>query len=262
MQPKLLEMEDVCISYHNKIVVHNITFSLEEGEILGIVGESGSGKSTLLRAVIGLLGNGGKLECGRILFRGREIGALSKEELRRLRGAFIGMVFQDCKGALSPIRTIEAQMYEAIAQHQRISKEEAKIKAKKLLEQLKLSDSERVLKSYPFELSGGMNQRVGIMMAMLLKPALLLADEPTSALDVLAQKQVVSSMLELRAELKTGIILVTHNIGVALHMADHILVMQNGRQMEYAETKELIYNPKASYTRKLIDAVPRLKRGF
>lgn len=261
MQPTLLEMDQVCISFNNKAIVSDMTFSVSEGEILGIVGESGSGKSTLIKAIMGLLGHGGKIESGKIRFQGIELNNLSEEKYRSIRGNQIGLIFQDCKSALCPIRTIEAQIYEAMSQHMKISRAEAIKKAKELLEKLKMADSERILKSYPFELSGGMNQRVGIMMAMLLKPSLLLADEPTSALDVMVQAQVVKEMLELRDEYKTGILIVTHNMGVVSRMTDKIIIMQQGRMVECGNTKEIIHNPQEEYSKQLIRAVPKMVRG-
>jgi peptide/nickel transport system ATP-binding protein len=261
MQPLLFEMKEVTISYQNKQVVSDVSFSVGAEEILGIVGESGSGKSTLIKAAIGLLGRGGKIESGKILYKGLELNHLSPEKYRKLRGTQMGMIFQDCKSSLSPIRTIEAQVYEAMSQHIKINRNDARNRAQEILDRLKLPDSERILKSYPFELSGGMNQRVGIMIAILLKPTLLFADEPTSALDVLTQAQVVSELMELKEELKTSIVIVTHNMGVVSHMTDQVIVMKKGRQVEYGLTKEILKNPQNEYTKQLLSAVPRIRRG-
>lgn len=262
MQSILFEMDHVSISYHNQMIVSDMSFALLEGEILGIVGESGSGKSTVIKAAMGLLGHGGMIERGNILFKGKELSNLSREEYRKIRGTQMSLIFQDCKSSLCPIRTIEAQVYEAMSQHIKISRSEAGKKATQILDKLKMPDSERILKSYPFELSGGMNQRVGIMMAMLLKPSLLFADEPTSALDVITQAQVISEMMELRDELNTGILIATHNMGVVSNMTDKIMVMHQGRQVEYGNTKEIFRNPQEAYTRQLINAVPKIRRGL
>ena len=171
------------------------------------------------------------------------------------------MVFQDCKAALCPVRTIGAQIYEAVSEHEKISKKEARKRAGEIMKKIGLDDSDRVLDSYPFELSGGMNQRVGICTAMILHPNLLLADEPTSALDVTVQKQVAEELLFMRKTYNTAMILVTHNIGVVRMMADRILVLQNGQAREYGETEAVLDHPKDPYTKKLMSSVLHLKRA-
>ena len=218
MKP-LLQYESVDISYHGKPVAENISFSLQPGEILGIVGESGSGKSTIIKAAMGLLGSGGAVTKGDIRFRGKNLTALPEREIRQIRGAGIGMIFQDTESALCPIRTIGSQIFESMRAHRKISREEAREQALELFGILNLKEGTRIWNSYPFELSGGMNQRVGIAMAMLMNPAVLLADEPTSALDVLVQKQAVSEMMNLREVFGTAVIIVTHDIGVVSVMA-------------------------------------------
>ena len=170
------------------------------------------------------------------------------------------MVFQDSGASLCPVRTIGSQIYETMAAHQRISRKEAREQALALLDRLGFSDGERILKSRPFELSGGMNQRVGIAMAMLLNPSVLLADEPTSALDVSVQKQAVEEMLLMRRLYGTAIVLVTHNIGVVYAMADTVLVLKDGRMQEYGPAGQVLENPRAEYTRQLLAAVPRIRR--
>lgn len=259
--PKLLEVEKLSVSYNGVVVVKEMSFSVDEGEILAIVGESGSGKSTIIKAIMGLLDQDGKIESGHVFYKGENLLELSKEKYRKLRGEEIAFISQDCKGSLCPVRTIEAQLYEMVAQHRKLERSEIRKKALYLLEQLKLSEGEQILKSYHFQLSGGMNQRVGIMMAMLLEPSLLLADEPTSALDVINQRQVANELLQLRDKSKTGMILITHHIGLAAYMADVILVMKKGELIEYRKANELLESPEASYTKELLEAVPRLKRG-
>ena len=259
-QERLLSFAGVEVSYGEKPVLHDLTFSLRAGEILGIVGESGSGKSTILKAAMGLLGQGGQVTSGDILWLGQSLLARSEKEMRTIRGAQLSMVFQDAGASLCPVRTVESQVYEALRAHQKISRGEATARTLALFEKLGFSDGERVLKSYPFELSGGMNQRVGIAMAMLLEPGVLLADEPTSALDVAVQRQVLSELLRLRELFGTAIVLVTHDIGVVSAMADTVLVLKDGQAVEYGDAAQVLYKPRHAYTRQLLAAVPRLRR--
>ena len=257
---ELLSFEHVEISYGDTPVVRDVSFSVEPGEILGLVGESGSGKSTLIKAAMGLLGTGGLVTKGDILFEGKNIPDLPEKELRKIRGAGIGMIFQDAGASLCPIRTIGEQICESMSAHVTISKAEAREKAYALFERLHFRDSRRIWDSYPFELSGGMNQRAGIAMAMLMGPAVLLADEPTSALDVVIQKQVVLEMKQLRDLFGTAIILVTHDIGVVSAMADRVLVLKEGQMMEYGPARQVLESPRNNYTKKLLAAVPKLRR--
>lgn len=259
MEP-LLKLEHVTISYNGEPVVHDISFELEPGEILGVVGESGSGKSSLIKAMSGLLGNEGMVTEGNIWYQGKSISNMPERKLRDLLGPEIGFVFQDCKAALCPIRRVGEQIYESMTAHGKISRKECNEKASEVLEKIGLKDPDRVLKSYPFQLSGGMSQRVGICMAMLLKPSLLLADEPTSALDVTVQRQVVEEMLLMRKEFGTSMIVVTHNIGVVRKMADSILVLKDGKNMEYGKVCQVLEYPQDPYTEELLAAVPVLRR--
>lgn len=258
---ELLTYQSVEVSFNGLPVTHDVSFTLHAGEILGIVGESGSGKSTLLKAAMGLLGNGGLVTRGDIWFDGKDLPDLREKEMRRIRGAKLGMIFQDAGASLCPIRTIGDQIYESMAAHGRVSRGQAKEKALALFEKLQFKDGRRIWDSYPFELSGGMNQRVGIAIAMLMEPPVLLADEPTSALDVAVQKQVVEEMLRLRNIFGTAIMLVTHDIGVVSVMADTILVLKDGRVMEYGPAKQVLENPQDAYTRQLLNAVPKLRRA-
>lgn len=257
----LLIYDSVEVSFSERAVTHDVSFSLHVGEILGIVGESGSGKSTLLKAAMGLLGGSGVVSRGDIWFRGRNLPDLSDRQLRTICGREIGMIFQDAGASFCPIRTIGDQIYESMATHRRITKEQAREKALVLFEKLHLQNGPRIWDSYPFELSGGMNQRVGIAAAMLMEPPVLLADEPTSALDVSAQKQVIRQLLYLRQAFHTAMILVTHDIGVVSAMADAILVLKEGRIMEYGPAEQVLGQPQDPYTRELLAAVPRLQRG-
>lgn len=258
---ELLRYDHVDISYNGFLAVKDVSFTLEPGEILGIVGESGCGKSTLIKAAMGLLGSAGMVTRGDIWYKGKNLPDLTPKELRKLNGPELGMIFQSAGSSFCPIRTIEAQLYETMTEHEKTSKAEFLDRAMELLGKLGFEDGNRVLGSYPFELSGGMQQRVGIAAAMLLNPSVLLADEPTSALDVSVQKQVVEEMLLVRKTFGTAIILVAHNIGVIGAMADKVLVMKNGETVEYGKTQQVLENPQADYTRALLSAVPRLRRA-
>ena len=257
---EILRYEHVDITYNGYRAIKDVSFTVSEGEILGIVGESGSGKSTLIKAAMGLLGDTGLVTRGDIWYKGKNLPDLSASELRRLNGPELGMIFQYAGSSFCPIRTVGAQLYESMTEHKHISKEDFRILAFALLEKIGFDNAQRILESYPFELSGGMQQRVGIAAAMLLNPSVLLADEPTSALDVSVQKQVVEEMLLVRRTFGTAIVLVTHNIGVIGAMADKVLVMRNGETVEYGETRQVLEDPKEEYTKLLMSAVPRLRR--
>ena len=255
----LLKLEHVTICYNGEPVVHDVDLELNKGEILGVVGESGSGKSTIIKAIMGLLGNEGMVTEGDIWYKGKNVVDMPEKELRRLLGPEIAMVFQDSGAALCPIRTVGDQIYESMREHERISRKECAERAVRMMAKIGLKDGERVLQSYPFELSGGMNQRVGICISMLQNPSLLLADEPTSALDVTTQAQIVRQMMELRDDFGTGIIIVTHNIGVAAYMADQLVVMQNGKVVDQGTRDEVMEHPTSDYTKKLLAAVPEME---
>ena len=261
MMEPLLEYDRVEISYNGKPAVKDISVTLSEGEILGIVGESGSGKSTLIKAAIGLLGPAGMVTRGDIWYQGKNLPDLKPAEIRKLCGPDFGMIFQSAGASFCPIRTVGAQLFESVREHEEMTKDQFVKRASEVFEKIGFQDPVRILKSYPFELSGGMQQRVGIASAMLLRPAILMADEPTSALDVHVQKQVVEEMLLLRKEFGVSIIIVTHNIGVVGVMADNVLVMEKGRAVEYGPTKKIIDTPETDYTKTLMAAVPRLNRG-
>lgn len=256
---EILRYEHVEISYNGQPVVRDVSFSLSPGEILGIVGESGSGKSTLIKAAMGLLGPSGQVTRGDILYQGKTVVDIPSAGRRHINGGQIAMVFQNAGSSFCPIRRVGDQLYESVRAHKAISREEFYKEADALLGKLGFAGSRGILESYPFELSGGMQQRVGIAAAMLLRPKVLLADEPTSALDVSVQKQAVEEMLQVRRQLGTAIVIVTHNIGVAGAMADRVMVMRDGQCVEYGEAAQVLRDPQESYTKALMDAVPRLK---
>ena len=258
---ELLRYDHVDISYNGIPAVQDVSFTLRPGEILGIVGESGCGKSTLLKAAMGLLGSSGMVTRGDIWYKGRNLPDLPARALRKLNGPELGMIFQSAGSSFCPIRTVGAQLYEIMTQHGSATKKEFENCALELLEKLGFEDGRRILRSYPFELSGGMNQRVGICISMLQNPSLLLADEPTSALDVTVQKQVVEEMLLMRREYETAMVVVTHNIGVVEKMADQVLVLKNGEVREYGKTAQVLTAPTDPYTKELMRSVLRLKRA-
>ena len=257
---EILKYDDVEIKYGSHVAVSDINFSLEEGEILGIVGESGSGKSTIIKASMGLLGEGGNVSSGDIIYKGKSLLNLSKKEQLDINGPSLGMIFQFAGSSFCPVRRIGSQLYEIVKAHKDITKEEFKEQVNELLNKLGFVDNERILESYPNELSGGMQQRVGVIAAMLLNPKVLLADEPTSAMDVTIQKQAVEEMLRVRDTFNTSIIIVTHNIGVVSAMADNVMVLKEGRIVEMGKKDKIINNPSEEYTKKLMEAVPRLRR--
>ena len=256
----LLRYNHVDISYLGQPAIRDVSFSLHSGEILGIVGESGSGKSTLIKAAMGLLGCEGQVTRGDIWFKGKNLPELPPKELRKLCGPELGYIFQSSGSAFCPIRTVGAQLFETMRAHGKITKADFEVRALELLSKLGFDSGKRILESYPFELSGGMQQRIGIAAAMLLNPSVLFADEPTSALDVTIQKQVVEEMLMVRKTFGTAIVLVTHNLGVIGAMTDRVLVLENGRCVECGSTRQVLSQPRADYTKALLAAVPRLRR--
>ena len=254
----LLEITNVDISYGKRLIVKNCNLTLEKGEICSIVGESGSGKTTVIRAVLGLLAGGGKVTAGDIVYEGRSLLTLSDKEWRALRGHDISMIFQDSGAMMNQTRLIGKSYVEYILTHEAISKKEAWAKGAEMLGRMRLPDPDRIMRSYPFQLSGGMRQRVGIAMGMTYQPKLLLADEPTSALDVTTQAQIVRQFMDLRDEYGTSIIIVTHDLGVASYMGDKIVVMRNGEIVDQGQRDYILHQSKNDYTNMLLDAVPSL----
>ena len=255
MNREILNLKNLSVSYGDINILKDIDLSLKKGEILGIVGESGSGKSTLIKSVMGILDENASID-GEINFEGKDLASLSLKDYRKIKGKEISMIFQNPTEYFNPTRKISKQFIETIRSHNDISKQEIQKKSINTFKFLGLQDGKKIWNSYPFELSGGMNQRVAIALSIMLEPKILLADEPTSALDVTVQAQVVKELLKLRQKLNTSIILVTHNIGVASYMSDNIGVMYGGRIIEYGESEELINNPKHPYTKMLINSVP------
>lgn len=254
----MLEIKNATISYKNVPTVQNFSLSMKPGQIISLVGESGSGKTTVIRAVLGLLPGGGKVTAGDITFEGASLLTYSSEQWRKIRGADISMIFQDSGAMMNPTRKIGDVFIEYIRTHEKISKKNAWDKGIQMLERMRLPSGDNIMRSYPFQLSGGMRQRVGIAMAMTYQPKLLLADEPTSALDVTTQAQIVRQMLNLRDTYGTGIIVVTHNLGVAAYMSDYIVVMKNGQIEDQGDRNYILHESENAYTKTLLNAVPSL----
>ncbi len=255
----MLEIKDLAVQYGNQApTIEHFNLSMKKGEIISVVGESGSGKTTVIRAVLGALSGAGRVTSGDILYHGESLLKNSKSDWRKIRGSKMSMIFQDCGGTLNPIRKIGSQYVEYIRTHQSMTKKEAWIRLFPCLPKC-VSRTQNIMNSYPYQLSGGMRQRVGIAMAMTFNPELLLADEPTSALDVTTQAQIVRQMMELRDDFGTGIIIVTHNIGVAAYMADQLIVMHHGKVVDHGTREEVLNNPTSDYTRKLLEAVPEME---
>ena len=239
--------------------VDGVSFELNRGEVLGIVGESGSGKSVTSNSLIRLLPpRTGRIVDGEILFEGRNILTMSHKELLEFRGKEIATIFQDPMTSLDPVFKIGKQMVEMICAHQKVSKKEAREMAIHALKRVGIPEPEKRMEAYPYELSGGMCQRVIIAMAVCCKPKFIIADEPTTALDVTVQAQVLDLLKDLQKEMNTSILLITHNLGVVWEMCDKVMVMYAGNTVESADTKTLYSNPLHPYTWGLLDSIPRL----
>ena len=258
---KNLIVDRLTVTYGEKLAVDGVSFSLSPGKIYVIVGESGSGKSTLLRTIGGLLTKEGKIVSGDIWMGEQNLIQLSEQEWCEVHGNKMGYIFQNPEQSLSPLAKIGKQFVECQNMHVKTagkkSKKEILEDAEELLKELRFENPQRVLKSYPFELSGGMCQRVAIALAIMNQPSLLLADEPTSALDVASQDMTIETLLALRKKTDLSILLVTHNMEVARRLADEIGVMYQGRIIESGLPEEIWNDPKEDYTKKLIAAIPQ-----
>ena len=238
--------------------VDGVSFTLDAGKTMGIVGESGSGKSVTATSIMRLLPQNGKIMGGEIDFDGVDMMKLSKKQLVALRGNEIAMIFQDPMTSLDPVFKVGNQMVEMICAHQNVTKEAARAMAIEALGRVGIPNPEKRMDAYPYELSGGMCQRVIIAMAICSHPKIIIADEPTTALDVTVQARVLELLRELQRNLNTGILLITHNLGVVWEMCDDVMVMYAGQTVEKAETKELYAEPLHPYTWGLLDSIPRL----
>jgi peptide/nickel transport system ATP-binding protein len=260
MTESLLQIEDLQVMFSTRRgpvhAVRGVTLQLAAGEMLGLVGESGSGKSVTGFAVTQLLDKAGRIAGGRILFKGQDITKASLAHFRGLRGTAMAMIFQNPRGALNPIRAIGAQIADAILAHRRISRQEARAEAVRLLRAVQIRDPERRMSSYPHELSGGMCQRVMIAIAISCHPSLLIADEPTTGLDVTTQKVVMDLLARIAAERGMATILITHDLGLAARYCRRVVVMEQGRLVEEADPLTLFRSPRHPYTKRLVAASP------
>jgi peptide/nickel transport system ATP-binding protein len=259
----LLEVRDLSVSFPTPDglvrAVQGVSFTVDAGQTLGIVGESGSGKSVACMTVMGLV-RGGRVS-GQVVFDGKDVLTLPEEERRRLRGAEIGIVFQDPLSSLHPLYKVGWQIAEAVRAHERVSWKAAQVRAMDMLALVGIPHPQRRAEEYPYQFSGGMRQRAMIAMALVLQPKLLIADEPTTALDVTVQAQIIELIQRLQVELAMGVIMVTHDLGVVAGMADHVAVMYAGKVVEFAERRRLYYSPAHPYTRGLLASLPTRSRG-
>ncbi|AZL58724.1 ABC transporter ATP-binding protein [Tabrizicola piscis] len=262
----VLRVEGLCVSVRTecglKPLVQDLSFTLNRGETLAIAGESGSGKSITSLAIMGLLPPPAvRVTGGQVVLGSETLTGLAEADLRAIRGDRIAMIFQEPMTSLNPVMTVGAQLVEAIRAHASVGRAEAQKRAVEALTAVRLSGPQRRLRQYPHEFSGGMRQRVMIAMALALRPEVLIADEPTTALDVTVQREVLDLLRDLQRDLGTAIILITHDMGVVAEMADRVIVMRQGRQVETASTSDIFARPQADYTRALLAAVPRMGQG-
>ena len=257
MSEKILEIKDERLSFFTPAgevkALNGVSFSMNQGDVLGIVGESGSGKSVTAYSIMGLTAYPGRLVGGTVWFNGHQIDKMTEKEFRKIRGNEVSIIFQDPMTSLNPVYTIGNQIVEVILLHTKKTKQEAWARARELLELVGINEPDRRLKQYPHELSGGMRQRVMIAIALACEPKLLIADEPTTALDV-----TIQLMNDLRHKLGMSIIMITHDLGVVAQMCEKIAVMYAGHIVEYGTTDEIFYNPQHEYTKGLINSIPKL----
>ena len=262
MSEPLLQVKNLCTSFKvdsgEVRAVNGVSFNLEKGKVLGIVGESGSGKSVTAYSIMRILVEPGRITGGQILFNGEDIVKYSKKQMRDFRGKRVSIIFQDPMTSLNPVYTVGNQLREAIMLHTDRNRQQANERALEMLKLVGVNSPEQRLKQYPFELSGGMRQRIMIAMALCCEPDILIADEPTTALDVTIQAQILELMQELQKKLGMAIIMITHDLGVIADMCDEIIVMYAGRVCERGTADEIFYNPRHEYTKGLLRSIPRL----
>lgn len=262
MAQRLLEVNNLVTSFRTSEgslqAVKDVSFYVDKGETLCIVGESGSGKSITSLSVMRLLASNGSIDNGEILLHNEPLQNLSDEQMRKLRGNKMSMIFQEPMTALNPVLTIGYQLREPLMLHHKVSKSEASKQSIELLKQVGIPNAEKRLNQYPHELSGGMRQRVMIAMALSCHPSLLIADEPTTALDVTIQAQILDLINDLKEKLDMGVLLITHDMGVVAEVADRVMVMYAGKKIEEGTVEEIFNNPRHPYTVGLLNSVPNV----
>ncbi len=244
----------------NRPILRGVSLGVDTGEVHGLVGESGAGKSTIAKAILGIIPSQVKVAAGRIDFEGRDLLLLSPKDLRAVLGRDIALIPQDPSTALNPTRRIDAQMTDGLRLKRDLSAKEARIRARALLEEVQIRDPERVLNSYPHQLSGGMRQRVLIAAAFGLEPKLVIADEPTTALDVTVQKQILRLIRSLQERHGTSVLFVSHDLGVVAKICDRVTVLYMGKVVEQGTTTDVLSSPRHAYTKALLAANPRYDR--
>lgn len=261
----LLEVKNLKTAFNTEDgvvrAIDNLSFAVESGKTLAVVGESGCGKSVTAMSILGLVQDAnGIIEGGSINFEGQDLTSLSKEQMRKIRGNRISMIFQEPMTALNPVFTVGQQIGEVFRIHRGYSKSKARQAALQMLQQVSIPDPEKRLDEYPFQLSGGMRQRVVIAMALSCHPSLLIADEPTTALDVTIQAQILHLMKSLQKDHGTSILFITHDLGVVAEVADHVVVMYAGKAVEYGAVEDIFNNPTHPYTQGLLKSIPTLSQ--
>lgn len=258
-----MSVENLVTSFYTSAgivkAVDNVSFDVREGEVLGVVGESGSGKSVTLLSILGIVPRPGRIVSGEILFKGHDLVTKPEEEMQKIRGKDIAMIFQNPAFSLDPIYTVGNQLTEILRWHMHLDKVEAKQRVIALFEAVRLSDPERRFNQYPHELSGGMKQRIVIARALLCNPSLLLADEPTTAVDVTTQAQLLNLMKDIKKEFNMTVVFVTHDMGVIAEMANRVVVLYCGKVCEIASKHTIFTRPRHPYTEALISSVPRFE---
>lgn len=261
----ILDVKDLATRFPTRYgevrAVDGVSFELAPGETLGLVGESGCGKTVTALSLVGLIDSPGEIYAGEVLLNGQNLLGLNREQLRMIRGKEIGYVFQDPLSSLNPVLSIGTQLKETIRAHKKVTKGKARQQAVDLLGRVGLPDPEKLMGRYPFQLSGGMRQRVMIAMALSLHPRILIADEPTTALDVTVQAQILAELRRLKREFGTAIILITHDLGVVAELADRVAVMYAGSIVEMGSIIDIFERPGHPYTRALLKSVPRLSQN-
>ena len=264
MAEPLLEVKDLKVSFRTEDgvvrAVDGVSFTVDQGEVLGIVGESGSGKSVTMMSVLRLINDPNMQVEGEVVYKGRDLMKLHKDEMREVRGDEIAMIFQDPMTSLNPVYRVGDQIVEAILTHQDVGKPAARRRAVELLRQVGIPHAQGRVDDYPHQFSGGMRQRAMIAMALANNPDILIADEPTTALDVTIQAQIIELIDQLKDDFNSAVVLITHDLGVVAEIANEIIVMYAGRVVERAPTRQLFYDPQHPYTWGLLGSIPRLDR--